>query len=306
MSDKYLPVPKYAVTETIKGKKVKKQFYTDGSYGIVEGETVTRYFSDGKNQVYSLKSANEFGDNIFVLTSEVLPDGTVHRWLIDGRMKYEKLPDGTIRTWYENGQMEMEKLPDGTQREWYADGKMSKAKLPDNTLLEWDHYKKAFGVGGRLKNEKINRILMREWHDNGLLAYARSPGGKEIKYDRLGKVIYHATKGKEDTEEYLAKMRSARRQERMKELLKQGDSDEVAEKQLDMVEKLRQRAVARSVEKALLASRLERDDKNSDDIKDRDNLKVSQTFSNDEITENVMIDSLETSEIDQTEPADNS
>lgn len=297
MDDNYLPPAEQIVVETIKGKKIKKIYYADDSYGIREDDKVTRYFPDGKKQIYILKKSLEFGDENFILNIEESPDGTVRRWFNDGRMCFEKLPDGTTRSWYENGQMEIEKLPDGTERWWFADGKMSKAKLPDNTILEWDHYKKSFGIGGKLKNEKINKILTREWYENGQLAYARSPAGKEIKYDRLGKVIFHATKGKEDTEAYLAKIKEKKHALMSENLIQENDL-QIADKQFAMSEKWRKKAIAKNADENLLVSK---SDDNIEAKKETKNLTVSKISNND--TDN---NDLEKAEIDSTENINNS
>ena len=203
-----LPRAKRSFTEIIKGKRLQKQIYPDDSYGICESDKVTRYFSDGKVQIYKIGSDNE----TFILNSEKLPDGTRRQWNRFGQIHFEETAEGARRYWFENGQMELETLSDGTEREWYADGHMKRTRLPNGTLIEWQHYKKAYGVGGNLKNETINGRLVREWYESGQLAYARSPNGKEIRFNEFGEVIYHAIRGVEDTQEYLAKKRVAKQQ----------------------------------------------------------------------------------------------
>ncbi len=153
-----LPQVERIVTETIDGKKVQKQIYADGSYGVRDGDNVTRYFPDGKEQTYFLESAYSFR-----LSRELLPDGTWRCWHENGQMKEELLSNGTRRWWYENGQMESEQLPDGTTS----------------------------------------------------------------SYDSKGKMIYHATKGVEDTDLYVAKKRVAERRMKKEDKLSKGKDERV-------------------------------------------------------------------------------
>lgn len=102
--------------ELIDGKQVQKQIYADGTYGILENDTVKRYLSNKTIQTYRLSSETKE----FILVTE-------------------KEPDGTLRQWHDNGQLEYEVIPNKTT----------------------------------------------------------------TRYDKTGKIIYHATKGIEDTKKYL-------------------------------------------------------------------------------------------------------
>ena len=102
--------------ELIDGKQVQKQIYADGSYGILEDDTVKRYLPNKTIQTYKLSLET----NEFILVTE-------------------KELDGTLRQWHDNGQLEYEVIPDKTT----------------------------------------------------------------TRYDKTGKIIYHATKGIEDTKKYL-------------------------------------------------------------------------------------------------------
>ena len=77
-----LPRVERIVTETIDGKQVQKQIYADGSYGVRDGDSVERYFPDGKRQTY-IKSADSFR-----LSKEVLPGGTKTYYNDQGKVNY--------------------------------------------------------------------------------------------------------------------------------------------------------------------------------------------------------------------------
>ena len=120
LSPQKLPQAEKTQIRTIKGDKVQKQTYADGSYGILAHNKVKRYFPDGKQQTY----VNKNGD--FILETQTLPNGTKREFYENGNLSDEYLPDGTQRHWYQSGQLQWQTLPNGTYCRWYESGQIEK------------------------------------------------------------------------------------------------------------------------------------------------------------------------------------
>ena len=244
-TEQRLPQVEKIVTETIEGKQVQKQIYADGSYVIRDRNNVTRYFPDGKRQTY------EKYYDLFILSREVLPDGTYHSWHGNGQMSSEKLPNGTYHSWYNDGQMKKEKLPGGTEREWYDNGQVQKEKLPDGT--EYVYYE-----NGQMASEKLSDGAEYVYYENGNLKDAHFPDGTMIRGDEEGNVTYHATKGVEDTVVYLAKQRVALKRMAKEDKLSQGKDERVILPKMNKLSKAIEMTKAKAIEMVNVKRRVNR------------------------------------------------
>ena len=106
----------------------------------------------------------------------------------DGDSVKRYFPDGTNQTYIKSAdsfRLSTEVLPDGTKRGWYDNGYMRFEKFPDGTK--------------------------REWYNNGHMKSENLPDGTRTIYNENRDVIYHATKGVEDTVLYLARKHVAER-----------------------------------------------------------------------------------------------
>ena len=192
----------------IDGKKVEKQKYADGSYGIKqENGSLKIYGTDKSVKTYELLS--DKGTDYY-LSAEKLADGTERSFSRKGLVMSEKFPDGSKKEYdvyvyetrtsrlvgaYHSGRagrylrtkhyLQKETLADGTVHTFYPNDQKESTLLPDGSFKKWN-------VRGAVLQEK-------------------SADGKVVdyKYDRNGKLNYHAVNGVEDTVAYLAKQRVA-------------------------------------------------------------------------------------------------
>ena len=195
-----LPKAKRVSKEIIDGKEIEKEFYGDGSYGVRNGDEMTRYFPDGKEQTYRRG----------FIVGEKLPNGVERRWR-HGDLTYEKLADGSSRSWGPNGRQWARRLSDGTRRTWYDDGKnLESEELPDGTFRKW--YR-----NGQIEGERLPGRSTCRWYENGQMKSEELPDGTQTRYNRKGKIIFHATKGVEDTAEYIIGQKIEKVHKRLKD-----------------------------------------------------------------------------------------
>ncbi len=233
-----LPKAKRVSKEIIDGKEIEKEFYGDGSYGVRNGDEMTRYFPDGKEQTYrrgfivgeklpnGVERRWRHGD----LTYEKLADGSSRSWGPNGRQWARRLSDGTRRTWYDDGKnLESEELPDGTFRKWYRNGQIEGERLPGRSTCAWykngqmeseylsDGTFHAWYGNGQMAAERLPDCSERRWYENGQMKSEELPDGTQTRYNRKGKIIFHATKGVEDTAEYIIGQKIEKVHKRLKD-----------------------------------------------------------------------------------------
>ena len=116
---------------------------------------------------------------------------------------YYKYPNGLERDGYENNSLRCMKYPDGSEYEWYQrflrtdNFQLKRMKTSNGDEFSWNER-------GQIIHEKHPDGTERWWHDNEQMRAETLPDGTKTVYDEEGKIIYHATKGVEDTVVYLA------------------------------------------------------------------------------------------------------
>lgn len=186
---------------------------------------------------------------------EKLPTGETHCWTKDGVMIYEKLGNiyeahysdegiktyerdlnGKVRTWTKDGKLTFEgapcerqrniggeivyeRLPTGDEYRWHNGGLRKEEKVGTN-CVKYDRGLKS--ISTEVLSDGRERVV--EWcygcieseviYGQGLMRYSDRT---ETKWDKWGNVIYHMTKGKEDTEDYIRNQRKIERIRRKKE-----------------------------------------------------------------------------------------
>ncbi len=187
----------------------KREWHENGTLSceVLPDGSEHRWHSDGTLRFEKLNGIMVYNDMVCDL-NEIecgerkddyldLPDGSL-RWVgeYDENDVYKELADGTM-CWYDKdtGETKDERMPDGTVRGYYH-GKLEYEQLNNGTMRWWD-------INGCKRREVLHDGTKYSWHGNGQLEFEKLPDGTSTRYNKAGEIIYHETKGVEDTNTYL-------------------------------------------------------------------------------------------------------
>ena len=219
-----LPQVEKNVFILVDGKRAQKQIYSDGTFGILQNNTIKRYLPNGTVQEY------KFENDDFVLTGEQLSDVTVksdspaenkeniplssadilkllrHKngelkyiktrdgferfYYKNGAKRYEKSPDGTIKTWHKNRQLESERIPFGVSSYWAKSGHLLCEVLPGGAKREYQYF-----ANGAPYLETYEGEIVREWYRNGGLKREKLSPQFEFQHHKNGFMKYEIMPG---------------------------------------------------------------------------------------------------------------